>query len=136
MVISKQLNLITLLPRDPAICKMFLAHFTYKLTYNVIFSIIIAFINTVILFISGILPSTEGSFFDYNNYMLGIIEVSIGLCLFILIILAWFCPFLTSTFICLTPIAFSITITEAYIPIEKFELVYARFVYKYLIGFC
>ena len=68
--------------------------------------------------------------------MLGIIEVSIGLCLFILIILAWFCPFLTSTFICLTPIAFSITITEAYIPIEKFELVYARFVYKYLIGFC
>ena len=127
MIIPRKLNYFTLIPNDPSSNKILQEQFDNKTSNNFIYWFIISLVGFFINIIGLGFSDAEGSFVEARNYVPIVVDLSRVLIYAIIMVIIYRKPYYKNIFICSAPLIFSISVTEAYKSIGKFEYVYLRF---------
>ena len=128
MITSNGLSLFTLLPLNKEVRRTMIKQIKTEIWYIIIFSIGSSCLGFLLDLISVTLSSTEGTINDSENYIPVIADISRAVIYLVMLILSIYFPFLKDSFACVIPVIYSISITEIQLAIERFDIVYIRYI--------
>lgn len=123
---SHNLSPFTLLPSDPPTRQKLIDLFDKNLIYSVIFGAIVSFVGFVLNLIGMALPSTKDSFSNRDSVILILIDLARTFVYVLIVLIAYRFPRIKKYIICSTPVIFTVTVTEVYRALDRFDSIYIR----------